>query len=96
MTIASAVLENPIIQILFLLVIFTFVGVIAYWIRRKFWKLPWENKQVDPSKALKEELERILVPIEEPLRPVNQEKTLSPSTPTLKKKNGKPSRKQAK
>jgi hypothetical protein len=96
MNLYTAILENPIIQILFLLAIFTFVGVIAYWIRRKFWKLPWENNKVDPSKALKEELDRVLVPLDEPLQPVKQDKHDSVAPTKTKKNNGKSNRKQPK
>jgi cytoskeletal protein RodZ len=54
-------------DIIFLLLIFGAVGFVAYFIRKTFYPSPWDSKKVDPKTAAKEELERILVPLETPL-----------------------------
>jgi hypothetical protein len=59
--------------IVILLLIFGGVALLTYVIRKKFWPFPWENKTVDPQQAVKEELERVLVPIEEPLQPKDEQ-----------------------
>jgi hypothetical protein len=65
--IQSSIFDNGMFQVLTILALFTGVGLIAYLIRKYFYHLPWEDKKVDPSVALKEEIDRVLVPIEEPL-----------------------------
>ena len=65
--IQSSIFDNGMFQVLTILALFTGVGLVAYLIRKYFYHLPWEDKKVDPSVALKEEIDRVLVPIEEPL-----------------------------
>jgi hypothetical protein len=77
--IQSSIFDNGMFQVLTILAIFTGVGFIAYVIRKYFYRLPWEDKKVDPNIALKEEIERVLVPIEEPL--VEKDKAVIASTP---------------
>ena len=83
-------------DILLLLAIFGAVGFVAYYIRKTFYPAPWESKKVDPKTAAKEELERILVPLDKPLEASGDEKVAKPrtkkSTPSSVKKrssNGK-------
>jgi hypothetical protein len=73
--IQSSIFDNGMFQVLTILALFTGVGLVAYLIRKYFYHLPWEDKKVDPSIALKEEIDRVLVPIEEPL--VEKEKEAS-------------------
>ncbi len=55
---------------------------------------PWDNKKVDPKTAAKEELERVLVPLEKPLKSLQTEEdtkkstlTTNPTKPITKKKS---------
>ncbi len=59
---------NGAFDILLLLAIFGAVGFVAYYIRKTFYPAPWDNKKVDPKTAAKEELERVLVPLDQPLK----------------------------
>jgi hypothetical protein len=80
----TSILDNGIFQVLTILFIFTGVGFIAYIIRKHFYKLPWEDKPVDPKQALKEEIDRVLVPIKDPL--VAKDEAAKTVTPTVAKK----------
>ena len=59
---------NGAFDILLLLAIFGAVGLLAYYIRKTFYPAPWDNKKVDTKTASKEELERVLVPLDQPLK----------------------------
>ena len=79
-------------DIIFLLLIFGAVGFVAYFIRKTFYPAPWDSKKVDPKTAAKEELERILVPLETPLTTKDDHvkplpKNATPSASTSKKKS---------
>lgn len=86
-------------DIILLLAIFGAVGFVAYYIRKTFYPAPWESKRVDPKTAAKEELERILVPLDQPLTASKEEeaskptpqktKKLTPSTVKKRNANGK-------
>jgi hypothetical protein len=80
----TSILDNGIFQVLTILFIFTGVGFIAYIIRKHFYKLPWEDKPVDPKQALKEEIDRVLVPIKDPL--VAKDEAAKTVAPTETKK----------
>ena len=80
----TSILDNGIFQVLTILFIFTGVGFIAYIIRKHFYKLPWEDKPVDPKQALKEEIDRVLVPIKDPL--VSKDDAAKTVSPTETKK----------
>jgi hypothetical protein len=87
------------LDIILLLGIFGAVGFVAYFIRKTFYPAPWDNKKVDPKTAAKEELERVLVPLEKPLESLETKEdttkstlTTNPTNPVTKKKtpsNGK-------
>lgn len=64
-------------DIILLLLIFGAVGFVAYFIRKTFYPAPWESKKVDPKTAAKEELDRILVPLETPLTSQDDAKDLN-------------------
>lgn len=61
--------NNGIVTILLLLIIFASVALVASWIRRILLPESKEHQQVDAKKAVKEELDRVLVPLEKPLTP---------------------------
>lgn len=88
--ILSGFFNNGIIQVLLLLLIFAGVALLANFIRKLLWPQSLDAEKIDPKKAVKEELDRVLVPLETPLTP--KEKTASapkakkPSTTTSKKK----------
>ncbi len=67
-------------DIILLLLIFGAVGFVAYFIRKTFYPAPWDNKKVDPKTAAKEELERVLVPLEKPLETLNGEEDVTKPT----------------
>lgn len=77
----SSIFDNGMFQVLTILALFTGVGFVAYLIRKYFYHLPWEDKKVDPSVALKEEIERVLVPIDEPL--IEKQKDSSTPPPSV-------------
>jgi cell shape-determining protein MreC len=69
----TSFIENPFVTIFLLLAIFAFVALLANWIRKFIWPDQINDKAVDPKKAVQEELDRVLVPIKEPLsEKVNQ------------------------
>jgi hypothetical protein len=84
--------NNGIIQVLLLLLIFAFVALLANFIRKLIWPQANEDTKVDPKKAVREELDRVLVPLEEPLKLKEDERNQptktggkkSPSTQTKK------------
>jgi hypothetical protein len=84
----TSILDSGIFQVLSILLLFTVVGFVAYLIRKHVYHLPWEDKKVDPTQALKEEIERVLVPLEEPLieKDVELKKPSLTSTPVVKAK----------
>jgi hypothetical protein len=61
--------NNGIVTILLLLIIFASVALLASWIRKILLPEAKESLKVDPKKAVKEELDRVLVPLENPLNP---------------------------
>jgi hypothetical protein len=76
----SGFFNNGIVTILLLLIIFASIALLASWIRKILLPETKEDLKVDPRKAVKEELDRVLVPLETPL---TQE--TKPSKTTLKK-----------
>jgi hypothetical protein len=84
----TSILDSGIFQVLSILLLFTGVGFVAYLIRKYWYHLPWEDKKVDPKQALKEEIERVLVPLEEPLIEKNVESKKAPVVvpPVVEKK----------
>jgi hypothetical protein len=83
--------NNGIVTILLLLIIFASIALLASWIRKILLPETKDSLKVDPKKAVKEELDRVLVPLESPLTPkktpIKSEpvKGKKPSTPILKK-----------
>jgi biopolymer transport protein ExbD len=82
--------NNGIVTILLLLIIFASVALIASWIRKILLPESKDNQQVDAKKAVKEELDRVLVPLEKPLTPKDSPsktaKRKDAPTPTTVKK----------
>jgi hypothetical protein len=76
--------NNGIVTILLLLIIFASVALLASWIRKILLPETKESLTVDPKKAVKEELDRVLVPLETPLTP---EKKPSKTEPVKVKKS---------
>jgi hypothetical protein len=68
--------NNGIVTILLLLIIFALIALLASWIKRMLFPEAKDNLKVDPKKAVKEELDRVLVPLETPLTP-----TIKPTSP---------------
>ena len=85
--------NNGIVTILLLLIIFASVALLASWIRKILLPETKESLKVDPKKAVREELDRVLVPLETPLSP---EKKLSKTDPVKDKKSSKSPSKQTK
>jgi uncharacterized membrane protein YhiD involved in acid resistance len=83
--------NNGIVTILLLLIIFALIALLASWIRKILLPETKESLKVDPKKAVKEELDRVLVPLENPLTPKTKTGTIEPvkakksSTSALKK-----------
>ncbi len=83
--------NNGIVTILLLLIIFALIALLASWIRKILLPETKESLKVDPKKAVKEELERVLVPLENPLTPTSKPNRAEPvkakksSTSSLKK-----------
>lgn len=61
--------NNGIVTILLLLIIFASIALLASWIRKILLPETKDSLKVDPKKAVKEELDRVLVPLENPLTP---------------------------
>ena len=61
--------NNGIVTILLLLIIFASIALLASWIRKILLPETKDSLKVDPKKAVKEELDRVLVPLEKPLTP---------------------------
>jgi hypothetical protein len=80
----SGFFNNGIVTILLLLIIFASVALLASWIRKILLPETKESLHVDPKKAVKEELDRVLVPLETPLTP---EKKPSKTEPMKVKKS---------
>jgi hypothetical protein len=80
----SGFFNNGIVTILLLLIIFASVALLASWIRKILLPETKESLHVDPKKAVKEELDRVLVPLETPLTP---EKKPSKTEPLKVKKS---------
>ena len=82
--------NNGIVTILLLLIIFASVALLASWIRKILLPETKDTLKVDPKKAVKEELDRVLVPLENPLTPKTKTGTIelvkvkksAPSKPT--------------
>lgn len=73
----TSLLDNGIVTIFLLLLIFAGIALLANWIRKLIWPQSNDASPIDPKKAVKEELDRILVPLEKPLE--------SPTTTNFKK-----------
>jgi hypothetical protein len=82
--------NNGIVTILLLLIIFSSVALVASWIRKILLPESKDRQQVDAKKAVKEELDRVLVPLEKPLTPKDPSsktpKVTDKPTPTKVKK----------
>lgn len=76
--------NNGIVTILLLLIIFASIALLASWIRKILLPETKESLKVDPKKAVKEELDRVLVPLENPLTPKTNP---NPSKPVKAKKS---------
>jgi hypothetical protein len=84
--------NNGIVTIILLLIIFSLIALLASWLRKLLMPSKDEGK-VDPKRAVKEELDRVLVPLETPLTPSEKAKktaTKPSRKPTSTKKTSKP------
>lgn len=83
--------NNGIVTIILLLIIFSIIALIASWLRKLIWPSTIEDAKVDPKKAVKEELDRVLVPLAEPLtenkNPTKKTKSTTTKTKSVGKKN---------
>lgn len=79
--------NNGIVTILLLLIIFASIALLASWIRKILLPETKDTLKVDPKKAVKEELDRVLVPLENPLTP----KTKTGTIELVKAKKSSPS-----
>jgi hypothetical protein len=83
--------NNGIVTILLLLIIFALIALLASWIKKILFPEAKDNLKIDPKKAVKEELDRVLVPLEKPLTPKTKPNESEPvkakksSTSTIKK-----------
>ena len=59
--------NSGIVTIILLLIIFSVIALIASWLRKLIWPATSDEGKVDLKKAVKEELDRVLVPLETPL-----------------------------
>ena len=84
----SGFFNSGIVTIILLLIIFSVTALIASWLRKLIWPSTSEDAKIDPKKAVKEELDRVLVPLEEPL---TQAKNSSKITSEISKAKKKPS-----
>jgi hypothetical protein len=80
--------NNGIVTILLLLIIFASIALLASWIRKILLPETKDTLKVDPKKAVKEELDRVLVPLENPLTP----KTKTSTIELVKAKKSSPSK----
>jgi uncharacterized membrane protein YhiD involved in acid resistance len=71
--------NNGIVTIILLLIIFSLIALLASWLRKLLMPSKDEGK-VDPKRAVKEELDRVLVPLETPLTPSKKVKNTSSET----------------
>ncbi len=78
-------LNSGIVTIILLLIIFSVIALIASWLRKLIWPSTTENTKVDPKKAVKEELDRVLVPLQEPLTQVKNPKVNTSEISQVKK-----------
>jgi hypothetical protein len=87
--------NNSIVTILLLLLIFAGVALIANYLRKWLWPATTKPEKVDPKVAVKEELARVLVPLDEPLKPVegSQTKPVKTTTKAKPKSKNAPSKK---
>ena len=76
--------NNGIVTILLLLIIFASIALLASWIRKILLPETKDSLKVDPKKAVKEELDRVLVPLENPLTPKTKSSKIEP---VIKKKS---------
>lgn len=82
--------NNGIVTIILLLIIFSVIALIASWLRKLIWPSTSEDLNVDPKKAVKEELDRVLVPLEAPLtHSKNSQKITTEISKSKKKTSGK-------
>ncbi len=82
--------NSGIVTIILLLIIFSVIALIASWLRKLIWPSTTEESKVDPKKAVKEELERVLVPLEQPLTQLkNSQSVTTDISKTKKKPSGK-------
>jgi uncharacterized iron-regulated membrane protein len=85
--------NNSIVTILLLLLIFAGIALIANYLRKWLWPATTKAIKVDPKVAVKEELARVLVPLDEPLKPVGSISATKPNstrgknTTTVSRKN---------
>jgi len=80
--------NNSIVTILLLLIIFASIALLASWIRKILLPETKDTLKVDTKKAVKEELDRVLVPLENPLTP----KTKTGTIERVKTKKSSPSK----
>jgi len=78
---SSNFIDNPFVTIFLLLAIFAFVALLANWIRKLIWPNQLDDKAIDPKKAVQEELDRVLVPLKQPLPEKGNQPSGSPSMP---------------
>ena len=81
----SSILENPFVTIFLLLAVFGLVALLASWIRKLIWPNQKDSAVIDPKKAVQEELDRVLVPLNQPLTTKSNPASTSTSKPTRKK-----------
>ncbi len=86
----SGFFNSGIVTIILLLIIFSVTALIASWLRKLIWPSTSEDAKIDPKKAVKEELDRVLVPLESPLtQSKNSSKVTTEISKTTKKSSGK-------
>ncbi|MEN9819954.1 MAG: hypothetical protein RL379_732 [Bacillota bacterium] len=81
--------NSGIVTIILLLIIFSAVALIASWLRKLIWPSTTEDLKIDPKKAVKEELDRVLVPIEQPITMESSKVVTKDAKPTKKTSSGK-------
>lgn len=82
--------NSGIVTIILLLIIFSVIALIASWLRKLIWPSHTEDMKFDPKQAVKEELDRVLVPLETPLtESKNTTKATVEVSKTKKKTTGK-------
>lgn len=65
----TSILDTPLVSILLILAFFSLIGLIAYTIQKNVPFFKQNQEKVDPETAAREEVERVIVKLDEPLKP---------------------------